>query len=300
MRSNIAGFSLMEVSIASGLFSLVILIFMGGYSMAMDNARTLRDNERVANAMLRLATAFGDDDRYCTSILGGINIIGSPTQGTPVPAIDYYDLEGNKLAGLFKIGEPIAPGEQVDVKDMRLRRTNDLGDGYFLTSLDISFVRSSGVGIPVKRRIPIFAVVDGSGNLVRCSPYSLSTMSVRERSCKMEFDGFGEYDPVTNGCKDGATVAWVISANPLLATCPVGQKIASSGLDPVLAAEVNCLADRADTMMVRQRGYRSGRIARDPVRDWLATVDFMTNSCKFIYKGTAPASGTTKIRCRGP
>lgn len=292
------GMTLVEILMTMGLLALVILGSLHLISLLSKGTAHTNQNESIANTMAHLTSAFGNDDRYCTWILGGTLLNPANSAGTQIPAIYYYDLNGKKLSSLVTLNQPVDSKTKVILSDMRLKPVSVLDSQSILANLELRFSKTGETmgSDTIHRQIPIYAVTQ-NGKVLTCSTSPFSNKIINNRVCSMRSDGYAHYDPIKKTCVDNDNVKWFYGTTPFSATCGFGYKpaVAPSNPDP---AQVICGAEITGGLTIPPRQYSGGFTDDSLVNTWVAKVDTSKTTCTFTYVAEVDSSSyRAKIKC---
>lgn len=301
---NQQGLSLIEVLLSIAVFSALVFAGAGWMNLLNKEAGSANENVAIANAMGQVKYAFGDDDRYCTKILGILpngnkrtfNI--NNTAGENIPRIDYYDLIPNTpaLSKVMVVGETL-PEKAVTVQEIRLKPVSVLSPSTVLSNLEIKFLKAARSGPQqITRTMPIYVTISAAGVIQKCST-SLSTSLVTSRVCEVSTNGYQRWNPANEKCELIEGVEWVSGTTPFKATCGAGQVVAVSGMEAE-PQQIACRTSSTQGPPIPPRTYLSGFTDVSNTIGWTATLDIPTNTCTFVYvAGSEPTTDVAQIKC---
>ncbi len=176
--------------------------------------------------MKRITTALGDDERYCTAILGNTALAVSAPAGTSLKEIFYYNSTGQKLSVLIRKDQEIEKSHGVFVKDIRLKPLAPLSPNEMVAELEVQFQKNQTVGpSETTRRIPIYTLIQ-NGRVKICSAVPITSMVINERLCDMTQGGFSKWDETKGQCVDSEEVKWVTGDDARKVSCPIEMRLA--------------------------------------------------------------------------
>ncbi|MEK6774458.1 MAG: prepilin-type N-terminal cleavage/methylation domain-containing protein [Bdellovibrionota bacterium] len=293
------GFSLIESLSAIALLAVIVFVFLGwvvNHKMGLNN---ISQNSEITNTMLRVVSAFGDEDRYCRDIIGPIAFNPTETNGVQIGAIDYYNSIDVKIpnGNVVKIGEPLAQAQGVTTKDIRLKPSVILDAQTVLANLEFTFTKSNVLGPSTNvQKLPVYLTLS-AGSILTCSISLAPSLIISNRLCEVQEGGFSHYDPVTKTCVVNDGVKWFVSTDPLKASCPVDFKAATNQKNVGRNKQV-CTSVSTVGTKIPPRSYKNGVVMKDNVNIFSAILNPTTSTCKFIFlRGEKPADFKSSIKC---
>ncbi|MBC7369958.1 MAG: hypothetical protein H7326_00230 [Bdellovibrionaceae bacterium] len=292
--------SMLEVLFTCVLLGFSILGFIEGVHIYSKGISSSNQNEAIANSLTRIVSAFGDDDRLCTSILRGTRLSVSDANGSQVPQIDYMSMDGQKVGDLIKLDQPLENRSDITLSDIRLKPFSALNATDVFANLEFKFKKmNSFYGSQfIVRSIPIYATLS-AGKVLTCSTSPLTKVMISNRKCIIQSDGFAHFDPLQNQCVDNPEVLWFFGGTPYQASCGAGYRPAVSPLNPAPAVAA-CFADTGvGGVLIPSRTYSDGFVANDNLFAWTAKPNRLPmTSCVFAYDASyVVTQAKARIKC---
>ena len=292
---NSRGFSLIEICTALVVVGLASAAFMDVIHMLSVSVALGNQQSAVTDLLDTVAETLTSSDTNCSSNLGGIAFDPTIPGGTVVNQLDRYDLNGVKQQQILAIGGALGHSNLI-VQDMRLLPVAALSANIIVAKLQISFRRNGTDGLPtILREIPIFTYLN-AGQIIYCSPTASNKYTMNNKLCGLLADGYSYYDFVNDACVNDPRVVWITSPDKLTATCPAGSKIAGSATDPDVT-DVACYSSTTG-IPVTPRQYTNGTGSSGVVYQVTITIDWPTNSCRFVYgAGVNLTTALAQVKC---
>ncbi len=272
----------------------------------------VQSNNEIADTILKINTAFGGDDRYCTEVLKNEILTTAQPDGSVVDSVDFWNIQTvppTVLANVLTRGQKVDNKSSLIIKDIRIKPVTQTGIVYgagnvvagktILANLEFTFSKTESLGAQESiRRIPIYAATDIADRIMLCSSSASSSILVLAQMCLFTNYGYAVYDPFTKTCNESSNVVWV-NGGPASASCPAGMKVATSPLaNRYRAAEVVCRINNSAVFTLPPRTYSNNFIDSVPWQAGEKDLDIPTSTCRFVYiNGTDTSAITTSIKC---
>ncbi len=293
------GFSLIESLSAIALLAVIVFVFLGwvvNHKMGLNN---ISQNSEITNTMLRVVSAFGDEDRYCKDIIGPIAFNPTDANGVQVGSIDYYNAADVKIpnGGVIKIGEPLTQAQGVTTKDIRLKPSVILDAQTVLANLEFTFTKSNVLGPSTNiQKLPVYITLS-AGTILTCSISVAPSLIISNRLCEVQEGAFSHYDPVTGECVEDNSVKWFVSTDPLSASCPVNFIAATNQKNTGPNRKV-CNSVTTVGTSLPPRAYRNGAVMTDNTIVFSGVLNPTTSTCNFTFLvGEKPTDFKSSIKC---
>jgi hypothetical protein len=309
---NSKGMSLVEAMIFLGIFGIALLVSLQWLqSVYLGNTR-LNRNSSIDNAMAEVAIAFGTDDKYCNYILSSYQNNPNPDPelklsmadpaGAEVLKIEMHDENGNILGPVLIEGQPFDKKQSdLIVKSIRLKPIAAKDPLNIIAKLEFIFQKGAGNSVSEATRwFPVNTTINpATGFVATCSIAGDSLMTLKNRNCEIESDGFEHYDVALDKCVLNTNVYWYRSAaDPTRIQCPAGSRPAYSVYD-ITPENTVCHSDGGKGIILKSRTYQSGYVwnTADEI-SYVPGFDRATGTCLFTYVDAAnPSDFVPEIKC---
>ncbi len=272
----------------------------------------VQNNNEISDTILKINTAFGGDDRYCTEVLKNEMLTMTQPDGSVVNSVDFWNIQTvppTVLTNVLTRGQKVDSKTSLIIKDIRIKPVAETGTIYgagnvvagktILANLEFTFSKSESLGSQESiRRIPIYAATDVSDRIILCSSSASSSILVLSQICLFTSYGFASYDPFTKTCNDSPDVVWV-DGGPASASCPSGMRVATSRYsNPTFARHAVCRVNNGGLITPPPRTYTNNLVDSGPFSVGENSLNIPTSTCNFVYiNGTDTSSFTTSIKC---
>lgn len=294
------GFTLVEIMISLAIILTAALAFMATSSLVMKQVALTVRGEQMNAVMDRIDAAFGDDERFCTAILGGTELSPNSSVTTPFESFHFTNASGVDGANIVTSGDAVVGVPDLIVKNLHIRTAATLGANKNLVNIEITFSHQDGSrGFDVVRKFPFYAIVR-DGRITSCSATPWTTWTLYDRICRIDGRGFRHYNPETNACEEDPEVIWTPGENTASATCDDDQRVAVDDLNyrPEQLNWMLCKVTATKVSVLPPRNYEGGIYDAESSPSFVASFDPVTRSCQFNYVVGVPTAGfQTAIRC---